>query len=164
MLGGKKGGWGSGFWLLLRLTPGALAKDLVQVKGDCLLLDQTLHLSLLVCRQNPHQGLRCKPVLGTLLVVALRHVCEHNMSCLVDVVDDLSKVGLEVTLGQVLEVAEGRGRDVPLPLEVPLASLAQVDQVLVVLHEGSKLASQLQLVGGDGALTTSEGQLGLLLF
>merc|ERR1711887_284455 len=129
MLWGKRGKEGERgvVWLLLRLTPGALAKDLVQVKGDGLLLDQPLHLSLLVCGQDPHQGLGCKPVLGTLLVVTLRHVGEHNMSCLVDVVDDLSKVGLEATLSQVLEVAEGRGRDVPLPLKVSLACLAEVN-------------------------------------
>merc|ERR1712110_1359121 len=85
------------------------------------------------------------------------------MSGLVDVMDDLAKVGLEVTLGQVLEVAEGRGRDVPLPLEVALASLAQVDQVLVVLHEVGKLTIQFQLIGRDGALATSEGELSLLV-
>ena len=63
-----------GVGVLLRLAPGALAKDLVQVEGDRLLLDQALHLGLLVRRQDPHQGLGGEPVLGALLVVALRHV------------------------------------------------------------------------------------------
>merc|ERR1712130_936345 len=38
-------GGGGGVGHLLRLTPGALAKDFIQVEGDGLLLNQTLHLS-----------------------------------------------------------------------------------------------------------------------
>ena len=43
------------------------------------------------------------------------------MGGLVDVVDDLAKVGLEVAVGERLEVGEGSGRDVTLPLQVALA-------------------------------------------
>ena len=41
--------------------PCALAEDLVQVKGDGLLLDQALHLSLHGGGQDPHQSLGSKP-------------------------------------------------------------------------------------------------------
>ena len=51
------------------LAPGALAKDLVEVQGDCLLLDQALHLGLQADWQDPHQGLGGEPVLGALLVI-----------------------------------------------------------------------------------------------
>ena len=54
------GNWG-GVGVLLRLAPGALAKDLVQVEGDGLLLNQALHLGLLLGGQNPHQSLGGKP-------------------------------------------------------------------------------------------------------
>ena len=76
--------------------PGALAQDLVKVQGDGLLLDQALHLGLLGRGQDPHEGPRGEPVLGALLVVALGHVGEHGVGGLVDVMDDLAKVGLEV--------------------------------------------------------------------
>ena len=70
--------------------PGAFSKDLVEVEGDGLLLDEALHLGLHRGGEDSHQGLGCKPgqcdikicniirdslpVLCTLLVVALWHV------------------------------------------------------------------------------------------
>ena len=57
---------------LVCLAPGALAQDLVQVHRHLVLLDEALHLALEVLGQHPHQGLGGEPVLGPLLVVALR--------------------------------------------------------------------------------------------
>ena len=48
----------SGWLLSSLLAPGALPKDLVEVQGDRLLLDQALHLRLQAGGQDPHQGLR----------------------------------------------------------------------------------------------------------
>ena len=45
----------------LNRLPGALAKDLVEVQGDGLLLDQALNLSLFGAGEDPHQSLRSKP-------------------------------------------------------------------------------------------------------
>ena len=62
-------------WLFLLvqpvLTPGALAKHVVQVQGDGLGVDEVLHLLLDVGRQQPHQGLGREPVLCPLLVITL---------------------------------------------------------------------------------------------
>ena len=45
----------------LNRFPGALAKDLVEVKADGLLLDETFHLGLHGGREDPHQSLGRKP-------------------------------------------------------------------------------------------------------
>merc|ERR1711988_1907191 len=105
-------------------------------------------------RQDSHEGLGGKPVLGSLLVVSLGHVTEHGVGGLVDVVDDLSKVGLEVGLGKVLKVGQGGSGDVSLPLQSALAFL---------LHVLDKGLGDLQLVSGDGGLASAEGVLVLLL-
>ena len=78
------------------LQPGALTQDLIEVQSDLTLLNQTLHFLLVTLREDPHQGLGGKPVLGSLLVVTLGHVIEHKMSCLVNVMNDLAKIALEV--------------------------------------------------------------------
>ena len=88
------------------LNPGALAQDLIEVQGNLLLLNQSLNLSLVSLGQDPHQGLGGEPVLGSLFVVTLGHVSEHLVSSLVNVMDDLTKVGLEVSLGKVLQVSQ----------------------------------------------------------
>ena len=41
--------------------PGALAQNLIEVESDGLLLNQALHLGLLLGGQNPHQSLGGKP-------------------------------------------------------------------------------------------------------
>merc|ERR1712018_241730 len=105
------------------LQPGALTQDLIEVQGDLTLLNQTLHLLLVILRQDPHQGLGGKPVLGSLLVITLGHVIEHQVSSLVDVMDNLAKVALEVLGSQSLKIGERCWRDVSLPLEVTLASV-----------------------------------------
>merc|ERR1719282_121698 len=140
--------FGSLFWL----DPGAYTEDLIEVKRDLALLNQTLHLGPHSSGQDPHQSLGSKPVLGSLLVVSLGHVGEHLVSSLVDVVDDLTQVGLEVLGGQTLEVVEGCWGNVSLPLQVSLASLHQLSQTWVLIDEVNKAALKLQILGGDGTL------------
>merc|ERR1719234_228645 len=147
----------------LNRFPGALAKDLIEVKADGLLLDETFHLGLHGGREDPHQSLGRKPVLGALLVVTLGHVGEHEMCGLVDVMDDLSKVLLEVARSKFLKVGQSSGRNVTLPLQVSLARINQSPQLGVLLHEGSEGPGELQLVSGDGSLATRQGQSSLLL-
>ena len=95
------------FLCLLRLDPGAGAKDLIEVQGHVPLLNQALDLLPVGLGKDPHQGLGGEPVLGSLLVVTLGHVREHLVGGLVDVMDDLTEVGLEVSLGQVFQVSQG---------------------------------------------------------
>ena len=90
--------------LLLRLDPGAGTEDLIQVQGHAAFLNQTLNLLLVGLGEDPHQGLGGEPVLCSLLVISLGHVIEHEMSGLVDVVDDLSEVTLEVLSGESFKV------------------------------------------------------------
>jgi hypothetical protein len=52
------------------LAPGALAQDLVQVEGDGVLGDESLHFVLQAVGQDPHQGLGGETVLGALLVIS----------------------------------------------------------------------------------------------
>merc|ERR1719221_2333309 len=98
----------------LLFPPSALTQDVVEVQGDRLLLDKPLHLAQQFLWQQPHQGLGGESVLGTLLVISLGHVSEHEVGSLVDVVDDRSKVALEVLLCKLLEVGQGCRWDVPL--------------------------------------------------
>ena len=69
-------------WLFLLvqpvLTPGALAKHVVQVQGDGLGVDEVLHLLLDVGRQQPHQGLGREPVLCPLLVITLYNYTSYQ--------------------------------------------------------------------------------------
>merc|ERR1712154_207069 len=118
------------------------------------LSNQTFHVSLHISGQDPHEGLGGKPVLGPLLVVALRHVGEHLVGGLVDVVDDLAEVSLEVALSEVLEVAESCGGNVSLPLEVALASVHHGPQTGVLVHEINERFADLEILGRDGALST----------
>ena len=99
------------------LAPGTLTEDLIEVQGDFTLLNQTFDFLGKFWWQNPHQSLGGEPVLGSLLVVSLRHVTEHNVSRLVDVVNDLAKVFVEVGVGQVDKVVQSVLGNIPLPLE-----------------------------------------------
>merc|ERR1719195_907643 len=129
-----------------------MIKDVIKVKSDGLFLNKSLNLSLQISRQDSHEGLGGKPVLGSLLVVSLGHVTEHGVGGLVDVVDDLSKVGLEVSLGEVLKVGQGGSGDVSLPLQSALAFLHHVSEVVLLLHVLDKGLGDLQLVSGEGVL------------
>merc|ERR1719220_2188540 len=133
-----------------------MTQDVVEVQGDRLLLDKPLHLAQQLLWQQPHQGLGGESVLGALFVISLGHVSEHEVGGLVDVVDDRSQVALEVLLGQLLEVGQGRRWDVPLPLQVALALLDEGAQSTVLLHELHEGLANLQLVRGDGALAGGE--------
>merc|ERR1711884_275317 len=85
------------------------------------------------------------------------------MRGLVDVVDNLAEVGLEVGLGQVLQVGERCRGNVSLPLEVTFAGLDHIPDVLVLLAEGSEGLGELEFVAGDGTSTSGESQILLLL-
>merc|ERR1711988_195008 len=106
-------------------------------------------------RQDSHEGLGGKPVLGSLLVVSLGHVTEHGVGGLVDVVDDLSEVGLEVSLGEVLKVCQGGSRDVSLPLELAFTLFHNVSEFGVSIHVLSKGFRELQLTSRGRNLATS---------
>merc|ERR1711990_487631 len=149
--------------LTLLLAPGTLTQDVVEVQGDGLFLNQSFNFSFKISRQDSHESLGGKPVLGSLLVVSLGHVGEHGVGGLVDVVDDLAKVGLEVGGGERLEVGEGGRWDISLPLEPALALIDHASQSSVLLHELNEGLTDLQLVSGDGSLATGQSVLGLVL-
>jgi len=146
------------------LSPGTLTKDVVQVQGDGLFLNQGFNFSFKISRQDSHQGLGGKPVLGSLLVITLGHVIEHQVSGLVDVMDNLAKIALEVLGSQSLKIRERRRRDVSLPLEVTLASLNVFPHPGVLIHEGLEGSGNLEVLGGNGALARGrKSHSGLLL-
>merc|ERR1711990_589220 len=149
--------------LTLLLAPGTLTQDVVEVQGDGLFLNQSFNFSFKISRQDSHESLGGKPVLGSLLVVSLGHVGEHGVGGLVDVVDDLAKVGLEVGGGERLQVGEGGRWDISLPLEPALALIDHASQSGVLLHELNEGLTDLQLVSGDGSLATGQSVLGLVL-
>merc|ERR1712227_505134 len=60
--------------------------------------------------------------------------------------DDLAKVALEVSRGELLKVGQGGRRNVTLPLQVALASVNESSQVGVLLHEGGKRDEVVVLV------------------
>merc|ERR1711990_1098703 len=151
------------FMLTFLLTPGALTQDVVEVQGDRLFVNETLHLSFKISRQDSHESLGGEPVLGPLLVVSLGHVGEHGVGGLVDVVDDLAEVGLEVSGGQRLQVGKSGSWDISLPLEPTLALINHGSQAFVLLHELNEGLVDLQLVSGDGGLSSRESVLGLVL-
>ena len=75
----------------LNRLPGALAKDLVEVKRDGLLLNKALHLSFHRGRKDPHQSLGSKPEISFVeYVLSLKDVitytwhasCGHPVACL----------------------------------------------------------------------------------
>merc|ERR1711922_23798 len=149
--------------LSLGLAPGALSEDLVQVQGHGLAGDQTLHLGLQLGGQHAHQGLGSEAVLGTLLVVALGQVLEQAVGGLVDVVDDLAEVALEVAGGQRLEVGQGLGGDVSLPLQFALPLIDNSSQLGVLGHVGLKGLGELELISGGGDLAAGQGEVLLVL-
>merc|ERR1712045_666704 len=85
------------------------------------------------------------------------------MGGLVDVMDDLSKVSLEVSRGKFFKVGQSSGRNITLPLEVALARVDQPPQLGVLAHEVNEGPGELQLVTGDRCLATGQSQGSLLL-
>merc|ERR1712073_270280 len=120
---------------------------------DC--FNQGFNFSFKISRQDSHESLGGKPVLGSLLVVSLGHVTEHGVGRLVDVVDDLAKVGLEISLGKVLKVCQGGSGDVSLPLELAFTLFNHVSEFGVSIHVLSKGFGELQLTSRGGNLATS---------
>merc|ERR1719360_391433 len=148
------------FWF----NPGADSENLIEIQRDLLLLNEPLDLSLGGRRQNPHQGLGSESVLGSLLVVTLGHVSEHEVGGLVNVVDDLSEVGLEVGVSQSLEIGQSCRGDVSLPLEVALASINKLMKTSNLCNEVHKGSLNLKILSGDRALAGGrESHSGLLV-
>ena len=97
-------------------------------------------------------------------MVSLGHVVEHQVGGLVDVVDDLTKVRLEVCLGEVLQVGQSCWGDVSLPLEVSFASLAKLPHPGVLCHEGLEGLADGQILGRNGTFPTGrQSNRGLLV-
>merc|ERR1719414_1602903 len=147
----------------LALSPGALSQDFVQVQSHGLLVDQVFYLGFQFVREDPHQSLRSKPVLGTLLVVTLRHVLEKVVSGQVDIVNDFAQVLFEVGIGQVLQVIQSVLGNVTLQLQFALAFLADGPQAGMFHHPVDKLLGQLEALGGGGDLAAGEGESLLVL-
>merc|ERR1712214_26386 len=78
--------------------------------------------------------------------------------------DDLSKVGLEVSVGQVLEIGQSCRRDVSLPLEVTLAPLNHFSQTSTLLNKVNEGSLNLELLGGNRAFARGrQSHSGLLV-
>merc|ERR1712107_9707 len=94
------------FFLLNNIfTPSTLSKNLIKIKSNFAFLNETLNFFGKFWRKNPHQSLGSKPVLGSLLVISLGHVREHQMSSLVDVMNDLQfSIVLRSSLQNPLEL------------------------------------------------------------
>merc|ERR1719250_292104 len=129
---------------LLGDSPGTLAKDLIEIHGHGVGSYKTLNLCLLSRGQDPHDGLGCKLVLGSLLVVTLWHITKHDMSSLVDIVDNLAKVALEILGGKTLKVSKSCWRNVSLPLQVSFSSINKGSKGSIFSHELSEGSGNLQ--------------------
>merc|ERR1712186_249533 len=81
------------------------------------------------------------------------------MSGLVDVMDDLAKVGLEISLGKVLQVGERCGGNVPLPLQVALSCFNHISDSFVLLTKLSKGLGELELISRNGTSATRQDEL-----
>merc|ERR1719322_2065628 len=143
------------------LSPSALTKDVIKVKGDGLFFDKSLNFSFKISRQDPHECLGSKSVLGSLLVISLWHVTEHGVSSLVDVMDDFAKVGLEVSGGKILKVGQSCSWDISLPLQSSLAFLNHLSELGVFLHVLNKGLCNLQLISKDSSFASAKSILGL---
>merc|ERR1712038_2011018 len=73
--------------------------------------------------------------------------------------DDLAKVGLEVSLGEVLQVGERCGGNVPLPLEVALSCFNHISDSFILLTKLSKGLGELELISRNGTSATRQGEL-----
>merc|ERR1719378_1772542 len=98
-----------------------------------------------------------------LLVVALGQVLEQAVGGLGDVVDDLAQVALEVAGGQRLEVGQGLGGNVSLPLQFALPLIDNGSELGVLGHVGLEGLGELELVSGGGDLAAGQGEVLLVL-
>jgi len=145
------------------LAPRALSQDFVEVQSDGLLVDQALNLALQGVGQDPHQSLGSEPVLGPLFVVSLRHISEHVVTGQVNIVDDLAQVGLEVGVGQVLQIVQVGLGNFTLPLQFAFAFFADGTEFLVGVHVGGEGLLDLEALGGSGDLATGESEVLLVV-
>ena len=122
------------FWFY----PCADSKDLIEIQGDLALLNKTLNLWLDSCRQDSHQSLGGESVLGSLLVVTLRHVGEHLVGSLVNVMDDLSKISFEISGSKILQVGKSCWWNISFPLKVSFSFINHSIQVGIVSAELDK--------------------------
>merc|ERR1712012_1280769 len=147
------------FFLLNNIfTPSTLSKNLIKIKSNFAFLNETLNFLGKFWRKNPHQSLGSKPVLGSLLVISLGHVGEHQMSSLVDVMNDLSKIGFEVSSSQIFKISQSSWRNVSLPLEVTLASINHISDGLVILTKLKESLWKLQLVSRNGTSSSRQSE------
>ena len=140
-----------------------MSQDFVEVQSDGLLVDQALDLALQGVGQNPHQSLGGEPVLGPLFVITLWHISEHVVTGQVNIVDDLAQVGLEIGIGQVLQVVQVGLRDLALPLQFALAFFADGTELLVGVHVGGEGLLDLEALGGSGDLAAGESKIFLVV-
>merc|ERR1719270_400584 len=77
--------------------------------------------------------------------------------------DNLAEVPLEVLAGERLQVGQGVGWDVSLPLEPALALLHEGPELAVLLHELDECLLQLQLVSGGRDLASGQREALLVL-
>merc|ERR1719193_938488 len=85
------------------------------------------------------------------------------MRCLIDIVDNSAKVALEVTGGKGLKVSQGLWGDIALPLQLALALIDNGSELGVLLHVLNEWLGEFQLVSRSGHLSTSEGEVLLVL-
>merc|ERR1719425_119674 len=110
----------------LCLSPSALSKNLIQIKGHLFLLNQIFNLGFHFFGQNSHQGFRSKSIFCSFLVISLRHITEHESRSLVSVVDDLSKVPCKVLSSKGLKTSKSLRRNISFPLQVSFPSLYKI--------------------------------------
>merc|ERR1711931_298500 len=75
----------------------------------------------------------------------------------------LAQVALEVAGGQRLEVGQGLGGDVSLPLQFALPLIDNGSELGVLGHVGLKGLGELELVSGGGDLAAGQGEVLLVL-
>merc|ERR1719427_1094239 len=125
-------------WIYLNnliLSPSALAQNLIQIQSYGFLLNQGLHFCFQIIREKSHQSFRGKAILGSFLMIALRHVIEHLPCSLVNVMDNLAKVSFEVIRSKTCQICKSFCRDLPLPVEVSFSLFNDVPQSFVFLHK-----------------------------
>ena len=71
-------------------------------------------------------------------MVSLGHVSKQIVSSQINVVNDFAQIGMEIRVGEVLQVLQVLGWDVSLPLQFTLALLADGSEVLVLVHVGGE--------------------------
>merc|ERR1719210_2105477 len=145
------------------LSPSTLTKDIIKVKGDGLFFNKSLNFSFKISRQDPHECLGSKSVLSSLLVISLWHVTEHGVSSLVDVMDNLAKIGLEVSGSKILKVGKSCSWDISFPLQFTLTLFYHISHLAVLIHVLNKCFRELQFTSWGRYFSSSQTILLLLI-